>query len=60
MKTNKQQEVKVKGIPLSPGLAIARVCMFNEQRHSNLPIYKVKGTGVDLEIARVKRAIEIS
>ncbi|MDD4873346.1 MAG: phosphoenolpyruvate-utilizing N-terminal domain-containing protein, partial [Kiritimatiellae bacterium] len=60
MKTSEQHEVKIKGLPVSPGLAIARVCMFNEQRHSNLPIYKVKGTGVDLEIARVKRAIEIA
>jgi phosphoenolpyruvate-protein phosphotransferase (PTS system enzyme I) len=60
MNTNVQQEVKIKGRPLSPGLAIARVCMFNEKRHSNLPIYKVKGSGIDLEIARVKRAVEIA
>ena len=50
----------MKGLPLSPGLAIARVCMFNERRHSNLPIYKVKGEGIELEIGRVKRAIEIA
>ena len=59
MKNGVQNEVKLKGLPLSPGLAIARVCLFNEHRHSNLPIYKVPGSGVELEVRRVEKAIEL-
>ncbi|OGV64184.1 MAG: phosphoenolpyruvate--protein phosphotransferase [Lentisphaerae bacterium RIFOXYA12_FULL_48_11] len=60
MNKSLQKELKIKGLPLSPGLAIAKVCMFNERRHSNLPMYKVRGEGIELEIGRVERAIEIA
>ncbi|MFO7870602.1 MAG: phosphoenolpyruvate--protein phosphotransferase [Kiritimatiellia bacterium] len=54
-----QSELRLEGVPLSQGCAVARVCMFNEKRHSNLPIYKVGGSGVDKEIARFRRAVSI-
>jgi len=57
---NAVHEVKLKGLPLSPGLVIARVCMFNENRHNNLPVYKVEGSGLEQEINRVKQAIKIA
>jgi len=60
VRNSSTSEVKLKGLPLSPGLVIARVCMFNEHRHSNLPDYKVEGSGVELEITRVQRAIELA
>jgi phosphotransferase system enzyme I (PtsI) len=47
------------GLPLSEGIAVARICMFNENRHSNMPIYKVDGEGIQREIARLKRAVDI-
>jgi phosphotransferase system enzyme I (PtsI) len=54
------KEVVFKGLALSNGVAVARVCRFNENRHSNLPVYRVEGKGVDREIARVKRAVLIA
>jgi phosphotransferase system enzyme I (PtsI) len=50
----------IKGLPLSKGLAMARVCLFNEQRHSNLPMYKVEGEGIAREQARLTRALELA
>ena len=54
-------EKKLKGLPLSGGVVLARVCMFNEQRHSNLPLYKVSDRpGVDGEIQRATDAIRVA
>jgi len=52
-------EERMQGIPISEGWAVARVCLFNERRHSNLPQYKVSGEGVEREIARFERASQI-
>jgi phosphotransferase system enzyme I (PtsI) len=54
-----QMEKRLRGVPLSEGIAVARVCMFNERRHSNLPVYRVGGSGVERELLRVDRAIEL-
>lgn len=59
MKTTLKRESVLKGIALSGGVAVARVCRFNEHRYSNQEIFKVKGEGAEKEIARVKRAIKI-
>lgn len=53
-------EKRFKGLPLSQGVAVARVCLFNEKRHSNLPVYRVEGEGPEREHARLKRALEIA
>lgn len=53
-------ERRLKGLALSGGIALGRVCMFNEGRHSNLPMYRVEGEGVVFEIARVERAVKIA
>ena len=55
-----KEEKVLKGMGLSPGIAVARTCRFNEKRHSNLEVYKVKGEGIDREVERVKRAIELA
>lgn len=47
-------------MPLSEGFSVARVCMFNEFRHSNLPVYKVSGEGIEKEAARMDRAVAIA
>jgi len=60
MRTLKQSEQILQGVPLSDGIAVARVCMFNESRHSNLPHYQVAGAGIDLELARSLEANKIA
>jgi phosphoenolpyruvate-protein phosphotransferase (PTS system enzyme I) len=55
-----QQETHLRGVALSDGVAVARVCLFNENRHSNLPVYKVSGEGVERELARLDRARTIA
>ncbi len=55
-----QKEAVFKGLTLSKGIAIARVCRFNEKRHSNMEIYKVSGEGLDREVSRVRRAAEVA
>lgn len=40
-------------------MALARVCLFNENRHSNLPMYKVGGNGRKKERTRFERAVSI-
>lgn len=52
-------ETRLKGLPISGGTAVARVCFFNENRHSNLPMYKVEGKGKERELARLKRSTSI-
>ncbi len=47
------------GLPISGGTAVAKVCLFNEKRHSNLPVFRVEGDGVQREKNRVKRAIAL-
>ena len=46
------------GLPLSKGCSVGRVCLLNENRHSNLPMYRVSGEGIGLEKDRVKSAIK--
>ncbi len=53
------QRTVLKGLGLSRGSVVARVCLFNENRHSNLPIYRVKGEGVEREIQRLDRAVAV-
>jgi phosphotransferase system enzyme I (PtsI) len=55
-----QKETVLQGLAISRGIAVARVCMFNEERHNNLDVYKVSGKGVAKEINRVKRARKLA
>ena len=32
------EETRLQGIPISDGIVHAQVCLFNERRHSNLPV----------------------
>ena len=52
MPKTKHEEIRLEGLALSQGSAVGAVCMFNENRHSNLPMYKVSGEGVEKEIGR--------
>jgi len=53
-------ETTFKGLSLSRGIAVARVCLFNEHRHSNLPEYRVDGEGVELEKQRLRRSVAVA
>ena len=53
-------ETTLKGLPLSEGVAVARICLFNENRHSSLPTYKLRSAEIEAEIARAKRAFRVA
>lgn len=53
-------ETRLVGLPISGGIAVGRVCRFNEQRHSSLATYRVSGDSVAREKERVSRAIELA
>ena len=53
-------QTRFAGLPISGGIAVARVCLFNENRHSNLAVYRVAGQGVAREKNRVRQAIEVA
>lgn len=58
--TKNREEIRLKGLPLSGGMALARVCLFNEKRHHNLPDYKVQGRGIEWEKKRFQKAEKIA
>ncbi len=53
-------ETRLAGIPISGGTVVGKVCLLNENRHSNLAVYKVDGEGVIREKRRVQRAIDLA
>jgi phosphotransferase system enzyme I (PtsI) len=53
-------ETRFVGLPISGGIAVARVCLFNERRHSNLAAYRVVGDGLERERNRLHRAIALA
>lgn len=52
-------EMRFKGLPLSGGVAFAKVCLFNERRHQNAPLQKIQTKEVSRERERVHKAIKI-
>ena len=59
MSDGRNNEIRFNGLAISPGLVLARICLFKQSRHNTLPSYEVSGKGVDREKARVGRAREI-
>jgi phosphotransferase system enzyme I (PtsI) len=53
------EETVLKGLKVSEGVSIAPVCLFNEHRHNNLPLYKVPKDSTKLEIVHFERAVSI-
>jgi phosphotransferase system enzyme I (PtsI) len=51
-------ETLLKGIQISEGIVVAKVCLFNEDRHSNIPEYKI--TDIEKENKRLVEAMEIA
>ena len=52
-------ETRFQGLPLSPGVVVARVCLFNERRHVSLPIADVTDKEVRSEGDRFRKALAI-
>ncbi len=52
-------ETRFKGLPISPGVAVARVCLFNESRHVSLPVADVTDKEVRSEGDRFRKAITV-
>ena len=46
-------------MPLSPGVAVARVCLFNERRHVSLPVSNVTDKEVRSEGDRFRKALSL-
>lgn len=53
-----RNEIILKGLPISPGVAFGRVCLFNEGRHNNLPAYQIKSKGIEKEKDRFFHAVK--
>jgi phosphoenolpyruvate-protein phosphotransferase (PTS system enzyme I) len=51
------KEERLKGLALSEGCAVGRVCLMNERRHIKAAQYKVFGDGIDKEVARLEGAL---
>ena len=54
------REMRFAGLPISGGIAVARVCLFNENRHNTQAVEKVTGEGVAHETERVRQAIRVA
>jgi len=52
-------ETTFKGLPLSPGVAVARVCLFNERRHMSIPVGNVTDKEVRNEGDRFRKALAL-
>jgi phosphotransferase system enzyme I (PtsI) len=52
-------ETRFKGLPLSPGVAVARVCLFNERRHVSLPVTNITDKEVRSEGDRFRKALTV-
>jgi len=55
-----KDDIIIKGVSLSKGLAVARVCLFNDKRHSSLPIYHVEGEEISREHERLNHAVQVA
>jgi len=53
-------ETRFAGLPISGGIALAKVCLFNDRRHSDPSIYKVTGLGGEREKTRLRQAVAVA
>jgi len=60
MNARQDSEIRFTGLPISPGVVLARICLFKQSRHNTLPSYEVSGKGIDREKDRLCKAREIA
>ncbi len=53
-------EMRLKGLPISDGVAMAPVCLFNDRRHGMLPVNQLSQETPQAEQARLEKAIAIA
>ncbi len=51
-------ELRIQGIPVSSGVALARVCLFNEDRHAGVEEYTIAAGDIAGELTRLQTALE--
>ncbi len=51
-------ESRLQGLPVSPGVAMARVCLFSEDRHAGIEEYTLADNEVAGELERLATALE--
>ncbi|MEI6148732.1 MAG: phosphoenolpyruvate-utilizing N-terminal domain-containing protein, partial [bacterium] len=56
----KKAEITLQGIPISPGITVARVCLFNDSRHARIVPVKVDAEEKEREIARLSEAFTVA
>lgn len=50
-------EIRLKGVSISPGVAAARVCLFNESRHNVITPSLIDASEIESQTARLRDAI---
>ncbi len=50
-------EVRLKGVPISPGVAVARVCLFNDSRHNVITPSLIESSDVEAQVGRLSGAL---
>ena len=50
-------ERRVRGMPLSGGMAIGRVCLFDDRRHQDVPEYDIDPSHAEAEVSRLEEAL---
>jgi len=58
MTVRQNNETRYKGLAISPGVVLAKVCLFKQKKHNTMPSYEVSGRGIDREKARLLKARE--
>lgn len=53
-------ERRAQGLPLSGGMALGRVCLFDDHRHQEVPAYAIEPSRIDDEILRLEEALQIT
>jgi len=51
-------ETRFRGLAVSPGMVVARVCLFRQVLHENVPDYHVAGEAKDEEKQRLQEAVK--
>ncbi len=52
-----EDEIRLQGVPICPGVCVAKACLFNDARHNQLTPVVVTEQEVEGEIERLQRAI---
>lgn len=50
-------EIRLKGVSISPGVAVSRICLFNDSRHNVITPFLIEAADVDHQKARLRDAI---